>query len=130
MPFIRVNCPKGALTAEQKAMLLAGARPDPSGDRSGHRNRHGGNRLILQRARRRTAFPGGVPRSQHPDRMFWTVEAFVAASYFSQPRRDEMQQDIAAAFVDILGDDETVLEREDIRIAPCIWLHAVACDRR
>ncbi len=72
-------------------------------------------------------FPGGVPLSEHPDRVFWTVEAFVAASYFSQPRRDEMQRDVAAAFVGVLGDDGSVLEREDIRISPAylMRLHVI-----
>jgi hypothetical protein len=46
------------------------------------------------------------------------VEAFVAASFFSQPRRDAMQIAIAKAFVEILGDDGSVLEREDIRVSP------------
>lgn len=31
-----------------------------------------------------------------------------------------MQRDIAAAFVDVLGDDGSVLQRDDIRIAPAI----------
>jgi hypothetical protein len=37
--------------------------------------------------------------------VFWTVEVFEAASYFSQPRRDEMQHEIADAFIEILGED-------------------------
>jgi hypothetical protein len=35
-------------------------------------------------------FPGGIPLSEHPDKPFWIVEAVVAASFFSQPRRDAM----------------------------------------
>lgn len=57
-------------------------------------------------------FPGGVPLTDNPEKTFWTVEAFVAASFFSQPRRDAMQTAIAKAFVEILGDDGSVLERE------------------
>jgi hypothetical protein len=62
--------------------------------------------------------------------MFWTVEAFVAASFFSQARRDEMQRDISAAFVDTLGDDGSVLQREDIRISPAylMRLHVIVVE--
>jgi hypothetical protein len=62
--------------------------------------------------------------------VFWTVEAFVAASYFSQPRRDDMQRDIAEAFVDVLGNDGSVLQRDDIRIAPAylMRLHVIVVE--
>ena len=75
-------------------------------------------------------FPGGVPLSEHPDKVFWTVEAFVAASHFSQPRRDEMQREIADTFIDILGDDGSVLERDDIRISPAylMRLHVIVVE--
>ena len=111
MPFIRVNCPKGALTAEQKAKLvprlvqaLIRQEIDPVTEIGTAATGFFFNELDTE-----ICFPGGVPISEHPDKMFWTVEAFVAASYFSQPRRDEMQRDIAAAFVDVLGDDGSVL---------------------
>lgn len=42
----------------------------------------------------------------------------MAESHFSQSRRDEMQRDIAEAFVDILGDDDSSLQRADIEIKP------------
>jgi len=103
MPFIRVNCPKGALSAQQKADLaprlvqaLIRQEIDPVTEI--------GTAATVSSSTSSTSrtASGGVPLSEHPDKMFWTVEAFVAASYFSQPRRDEMQRDIAAAFVDIL----------------------------
>ena len=59
-------------------------------------------------------FPGGQPLVEHPEKAFFIVEAVVAASFFSQPRRDALQIAVAKAFVDILGDDGTVLEREGI----------------
>ena len=56
-------------------------------------------------------FPGGQPLVEHPEKVFFIVEV-VAASFFSQPRRDALQTAVAKAFVDILGDDGTLLERE------------------
>jgi phenylpyruvate tautomerase PptA (4-oxalocrotonate tautomerase family) len=132
MPFIRVNCPKGALTAQQKADLaprlvqaLIRQEIDPVTEIGTAATGFFFNELDAE-----NCFPGGVPLTEHPDKVFWTVEAFVAASYFSQPRRDEMQRDIAAAFVDILGDDGTVMEREDIRIAPAylMRLHVIVIE--
>jgi len=132
MPFIRVNCPKGALTAEQKSSLaprlvqaLIRQEIDPITEIGTAATGFFFNELDVE-----NCFPGGVPLSEHPDKVFWTVEAFVAASYFSQPRRDEMQRDIAAAFVDVLGDDGSVLEREDIRIAPAylMRLHVIVVE--
>jgi phenylpyruvate tautomerase PptA (4-oxalocrotonate tautomerase family) len=129
MPFIRVNCPKGALSAEQKAKLapklvhaLIRQEIDPVTESGTEKTGFMYNELDVE-----NCFPGGKPLSEHPDKPFWTVEAFVAASYFSQPRRDEMQRDVAAAFVDVLGDDGTVLEYGDIRISPAylMRLHVV-----
>src|ERR1700735_1246961 len=103
MPFIRVNCPKGALSAEQKATLasrlvqtLIRQEIEPVTEIGTAATGFFYNEVDVE-----NCFPGGVPLSEHPEKMFWTVEAFVAASYFSQPRRDEMQTDIAKAFVDI-----------------------------
>ncbi len=129
MPFIRVNCPKGALTAEQKAALapklvhaLIRQEIDPVTESGTAKTGFMFNEIDVE-----NCFPGGVPLSEHPDKMFWTVEAFVAASYFSQPRRDEMQREVAQAFVDVLGDDGTVLQYEDVRISPSylMRLHVV-----
>jgi phenylpyruvate tautomerase PptA (4-oxalocrotonate tautomerase family) len=123
MPFIRVNCPKGALTPEQKAKLaprlvyaLIRQEIDPVTEIGTAATGFFYNEVDVE-----NCFPGGVSLTSHPEKIFWTVEAFVAASYFSQSRRDEMQFDIAKAFVDILGDDGSVMEREDITIAPS-WL--------
>src|ERR1700722_12732935 len=132
MPFIRVNCPKGALSAEQKATLasrlvqaLIRQEIDPVTEIGTAATGFFFNELDVE-----NCFPGCVQLSAHPDKAFWTVEAFLAASYFSQPRRDEMQRDIAAAFVEILGDDGSVLEREDIRIAPAylMRLHVIVIE--
>jgi phenylpyruvate tautomerase PptA (4-oxalocrotonate tautomerase family) len=123
MPFIRVNCPKGALTPEQKAKLaprlvyaLIRQEIDPVTEIGTAATGFFYNEVDVE-----NCFPGGVSLTSHPEKIFWTVEAFVAASYFSQSRRDEMQFDIAKAFVDILGDDASVMQREDITIAPS-WL--------
>src|ERR1700727_421534 len=120
MPFIRVNCPKGALSAEQKATLasrlvqaLIRQEIDPVTEIGTAATGFFFNELDVE-----NCFPGGVPLSEHPDNVFWTGEAFVAASYSSQQRGNERHLDIAAAFVDVLGDDASVLDREDIRIAP------------
>jgi phenylpyruvate tautomerase PptA (4-oxalocrotonate tautomerase family) len=132
MPFIRVNCPKGALSAEQKAKLapklvqaLIRQEIDPITDIGTAATGFFFNELDIE-----NCFPGGVPLAEHPDKTFWTVEAFVAASYFSQPRRDEMQKEIAAAFVEVLGDDGSVLQREDITIAPAylMRLHVIVIE--
>jgi phenylpyruvate tautomerase PptA (4-oxalocrotonate tautomerase family) len=132
MPFIRVNCPKGALSDEQKATLaprlveaLIRQEIDPVTEIGTAATGFFFNELDVE-----NCFPGGVPLSEHPDKVFWTVEAFVAASFFSQPRRDEMQRDIAAAFVDVLGNDGSVLQRDDIRIAPAylMRLHVIVVE--
>src|SRR5271170_5948800 len=118
MPFIRVNYSKGALSAEQKAALapklvyaLIRQEIDPVTESGTAKTGMFFNELDIE-----NCFHGGVPLDEHPENVFWTVEAFVAESYFSQPRRDEMQRDVAKAFVDVLGDDSTVMQRGDIRI--------------
>jgi phenylpyruvate tautomerase PptA (4-oxalocrotonate tautomerase family) len=132
MPFIRVNCPKGALTADQKAKLaprlveaLIRQEIDPVTEIGTAATGFFFNEIEVN-----NCFPGGVPLTEHPEKTFWTVEAFVAASFFSQPRRDEMQTDIAKAFIDILGHDGSVLDREGIRISPAylMRLHVVVIE--
>src|ERR1700733_9074480 len=132
MPFIRVNCPKGRVSAEQKAKLaprlvhaLIRQEIDPVTEIGTAATGFFFNEVEVE-----NCFPGGVPLSEHPEKTFWTVEAFVAASYFTQQRRDEMQKEIADAFVDILGDDGTVMQREDIAISPSylMRLHVVVVE--
>ena len=84
MPFIRVNCPKGALSAEQKARLapklvhaLIRQEIDPITDVGTAATGFFFNELDIE-----NCFPGGIPLAEHPDKTFWTVEAFVAAFVF------------------------------------------------
>jgi phenylpyruvate tautomerase PptA (4-oxalocrotonate tautomerase family) len=72
-------------------------------------------------------FPGGVPLVEHPEKTFFIVEAVVAASFFSQPRRDALQTSVAKAFVEVLGNDGSVLDREGVAMAPAylMRLHTV-----
>lgn len=86
MPLIRVNCPKGALTAEQKAKLaprlvqaLIRQEIDPVTEIGTAATGFFYNEVDVE-----NCFPGGVPLTEHPEKMFWIVEAFVASSYFSQ----------------------------------------------
>lgn len=113
MPFIRVNCPRGSLSPAQKTQLaprlvqaLIRQEIDPVTDIGTAATGFFYNEVDVE-----NCFPGGMALSEHPEKVFWTVEAFVAASYFTQKRRDEMQRDIAKAFVDILGDDGTVMQQ-------------------
>ena len=54
----------------------------------------------------------------------------VAVSFFSQARRDALQAEVAKAFVNVLGDDGTVLDREGVRISPAylMRLHCVVVE--
>lgn len=132
MPFIRVNCPKNALTATQKSKLapllveaLISQEIDPVTEIGRAATGFMFNEIDVE-----NCFPGGVPLTENPEKTFWTVEAFVAASFFSQPRRDAMQTAIAKAFVEVLGNDGSLLEREDIRISPAylMRLHVVVVE--
>lgn len=129
MPFIRVNSPINALTAEQKTKLapllveaLISQEIDPVTEIG-----RAATGLMFNEIEERNCFPGGVPLTEHPDRSFWIVEAVVAASFFSQARRDAMQTAVAKAFVEVLGHDGSVLEREGVRISPAylMRLHCV-----
>lgn len=132
MPFIRVNCPKNALTADQKAKLapllveaLISQEIDPVTDIG-----RAATGFMFNEIDTHNCFPGGVPLSEHPAKTFWIVEAFVAASFFSQEQRDAMQILVAKAFVEILGDDGSVLDREGVRISPAylMRLHTVVVE--
>jgi phenylpyruvate tautomerase PptA (4-oxalocrotonate tautomerase family) len=129
MPFIRVNCPKHALTAEQKAKLapllveaLISQEIDPVTEIG-----RAATALMFNELDEHNCFPGGVSLVEHPEKKFWIVEAVVAASFFNQARRDAMQTAVAKAFVEILGDDGSVLDREGVRISPAylMRLHTV-----
>lgn len=132
MPFIRVSCPANALTAAQKAKLapllveaLISQEIDPVTEIG-----RAATGLMFNEINVENCFPGGVPLTANPERTFWIVEAVVAASFFSQPRRDAMQIAIAKAFVEVMGDDGSVLDREDIRISPAylMRLHVVVVE--
>jgi phenylpyruvate tautomerase PptA (4-oxalocrotonate tautomerase family) len=129
MPQIRVSCPKGSLNPKQKAELakrmvyaLIRQEIDPVTEIGIAATGCFYNEIDVA-----NCFNGGVPLTDHPERLFWTVECLVAESYFSQPRRDALQKEIAAAFVDVLGDDGTIMQREDIKISPSylMRLHVV-----
>jgi len=120
MPFIRVNYPANALTADHKAKLapllveaLISQEIDPVTDIG-----RAATALMFNEIDPRNCFPGGLPLIEHPEKPFWIVEAVVAASFFSQARRDAMQIEVAKAFVEILGDDGSVLDREGVLISP------------
>ena len=129
MPFIRVNCPRHALTAEQKTQLapllveaLISQEIDPVTEIG-----RAATALMFNEIEEPNCFPGGVPLVEHADRTFWIVEAVVAASFFNQARRDAMQKAVAKAFVQTLGDDGSVLDREGVPISPAYLtrLHTV-----
>lgn len=123
MPFIKINCPKGSLTEDQKARLapllvdaLIREEIDPVTDFG-----RGATGLFFNELEVYNCFPGGVSLTKTPEKNFWIVEAFVAETFFSQPRRNRMQKAVAKAFVDVLGDDGSTLVRGDIKISPA-WL--------
>lgn len=120
MPFIRVNCPVNSLTVAQKTKLapllveaLISQEIDPVTEIG-----RAATALMFNEIETRNCFPGGIPLIENPETAFWMVEAFVAASFFTQARRDAMQVAVAKAFVEILGDDGSELDREGIKISP------------
>lgn len=120
MPYIRVNCLTGALKHAQKVKLarqlveiVMGAEIEPLTDIG-----RAATSVLFNEIDEHNWFPGGVPLVDHPDKTFFIVEAVVAASFFSQPRRDKVQAQVAEALVDVLGHDGTVLEREGVTISP------------
>jgi phenylpyruvate tautomerase PptA (4-oxalocrotonate tautomerase family) len=129
MPYIRVNCLEGALTPPKKAKLAAalveivmGQEIEPMTDIG-----RAATPVMFSEIDAHNWFSGGQPLVEHPEKVFFIVEAVVAASFFSQPRRDALQTAVANAFVDILGDDGTLLEREGVKISPAylMRLHTV-----
>lgn len=120
MPYIRVSCLSGALTAPQKATLAAllvdivmGQEIEPVTEIG-----RAATPVFFDEIDARNWFPGGTLLVDHPEKIFFIVEAVVAASFFSQVRRDAVQTAVAKAFVEILGDDGSILEREGVRISP------------
>ena len=129
MPYIRVNCLTGMLNAPNKAKLAArlvdivmGQEIDPLTDIG-----RAATPVMFNEIDAFNWFPGGAPLDEHPEKTFFIVEAVVAASFFSQPRRDALQTAVAQAFVEVLGDDGSVLEREGVTISPAylMRLHTV-----
>ena len=116
MPYIRVNCLTGALTPPKKAKLAAALVEIVMGQEIEPMTEIGraATPVMFSEIDAHNWFPGGQPLVEHPEKVFFIVEAVVAASFFSQPRRDALQTEVAKAFVDILGDDGTVLEREGV----------------
>ena len=128
MPYIRVNCLEGALTPPKKAKLAAalveivmGQEIEPMTDIG-----RAATPVMFSEIDAHNWFPGGQPLVEHPEKVFFIVEAVVAASFFSQPRRDALQTAVANAFVDILGDDGMSLN-EEVKISPAylMRLHTV-----
>jgi phenylpyruvate tautomerase PptA (4-oxalocrotonate tautomerase family) len=124
MPIVRVAYPTGALTADQKeklAPLLAESvlceELDPVTE-----NGRSATPVFFHEIDERNCFMGGKSLVSHPERTFWIVEAIVAASFFNQVRRDALQAAIGKAFVAVLGDDGSAVEREGLRISPAYLL--------
>lgn len=61
-------------------------------------------------------FPGGRSLVHHSEKAYWIVAAVLAASLFNQARRDALQSEVAGAFVHVLGDDGSAIERERLHI--------------
>jgi phenylpyruvate tautomerase PptA (4-oxalocrotonate tautomerase family) len=129
MPYIRVNCLTGALKHAQKVKLAARLVEIVMGQEIEPLTEIGraATPVFFEEISEHNWFPGGLPLVEHPEKTFFIVEAVVAASFFSQPRRDVVQREVAAAFVDVLGHDGTVLEREGVIISPAylMRLHTV-----
>jgi phenylpyruvate tautomerase PptA (4-oxalocrotonate tautomerase family) len=128
MPFVRVTYATGSLTEEQKAKLapllvecVMGQEVDPVTDSA-----RSMTPVFFHKIDYDDDFPGGK-RLEHPNRPFWIVESVVADSFFNQARRDAMQHEIARAFVQVLGDDGSVAEREGLIFGPSylLKLHSV-----
>jgi hypothetical protein len=110
--FIRVTYPAKALTDKQKdtlAPLLIDAvmlqEVDP----------------VTEMARDATLIVSNeIPQkdcymSKEP---CWLVEAFAAAGFFDQKRREAAHAAVSKAFVEVLGDDGSSIISEDVRVSP------------
>lgn len=129
MPYIRINCLTGVLKHAQKIKLASHLVDIVMGQEIEPLTEIGraATPVFFNEIDESNWFPGGLPLIEHPEKTFFIVEVVVAASFFSQPRRDAVQTQIAATFVDVLGDDGQVLEREGVTIAPAylMRLHTV-----
>ena len=84
MPYIRVSCLSGALTAPQKATLAAllvdivmGQEIEPVTEIG-----RAATPVFFDEIDARNWFPGGTLLVDHPEKIFFIVEAVVAASFF------------------------------------------------
>lgn len=129
MPYIRVNCLAGSLKHAQKVKLakqlveiVMGAEIEPLTEIG-----RAATPVLFDEISEHNWFPGGLALVDHPEKTFFIVELVVAASFFTQARRDRVQTQVAAAFVSVLGDDGTQIEREGVVIKPAylMRLHTV-----
>ena len=97
MPHIRVNCLTGALTPPKKAKLAAALVEIVMGQEIEPMTEIGraATPVMFSEIDAHNWFPGGQPLVEHPQKTFFIVEAVVAASFFSQPRRDALQTAVA-----------------------------------
>ncbi|WP_141957632.1 tautomerase family protein [Actinoallomurus bryophytorum] len=124
MPFLRITHPAGAFTADQKEKLAASLaygvmaqELDPVTE-----NSIDATPVVFDEIALHNCFPGGRPLTRHPDKVFWIVEALVAAAFFDQAHRDALQAAVARSFVEVLGDDGSEVMRGDLRISPAYLL--------
>jgi phenylpyruvate tautomerase PptA (4-oxalocrotonate tautomerase family) len=129
MPYIRVNCLTGMLKHSHKIKLAARLADIVMGQEIEPLTEIGraATPVFFNEIHEHNWFPGGKTLIDHPEKTFFIVEAVVAASFFNQKRRDAVQTLVAAAFVDVLGDDGSKLERSGVTIAPAylMRLHCV-----
>ena len=113
MPVIRVTYPENALTAEQVdklAPLLVDAVMVEEVDPVSEEARNGTFVVFEELPPGKAIGAKGQP--------FWFLEAFVDAPFFTQARRDAAQLAVRKAFVEVLGDDGSSVERNGKTIAP------------
>ena len=118
MPLIRVTSPENSFSAEQKAQLapllvdavmVEEVSPVTKAARDA-------TFIVYHDVPRHDAIgANGQP--------FWLVESFVDAGFFSQPRRDAAQANVAKAFVTVLGDDGSSVELGGETVSPGYLTH-------
>lgn len=113
MPLIRVTYPENSLTADQVdklAPLLVDAVMVEEVNPVSEAARNGTFVVYNEIPRPKAIGAQGQP--------FWLVEAFVDGPFFNQARRDAAQLAVGKAFVEVLGDDGSSVERNGKTIAP------------